>query len=606
MKNISVKFAGVFAVVAFALTATSASAQTAAELQAMIAQLQAQIASMSGGSTAPVASTTFTRDLTLGSTGADVVALQTWLESKGFLTIPAGTSKGYFGELTRAALAKYQMSAGISPAAGYFGPATRAKIAMTGGSTTPSTPSTGLKGGAGDIESIDDTTSGTETTLGEGKTENVVGFDIEADDNSDLAITSIKLDITTADGESTRLTRYLEEVAIVVDGDEVGTVDASDFSRNGSVSTATISLDDAVVEAGEEVRFYVALTAADSINDSELGADMLEVEVSRIRFEDASGAILTADVNTSTEIVPVSVDLEDATENDDAKVKSSSDTKEAGLLKVEDNNTSDEYNIFTFEFDIDEDSSDLVVLEIPVDLAIVNSTSTDLVVEDMIKDLWLEIDGEMYDDFDFEVDTTVDTSETVTVTFTIDEGDLEIAAGDVVEASLFVEFNEQDGNYSDGVSIEASVDGSDITAENAEGDVFVLDGSATGETQTVQLSAATIDDFRWSVNNTGTIIDFFFTVTAEDEDFDVLAASIDDTIDDTATTSAATLTRSTGDADAISGGFRVLDGDTATFRVRYTLTGSNGQYSEVTIESVAGQEVPDDKQVSPTATINTN
>ncbi len=78
--------------------------------------------------TTTTATATFSRDLTIGSTGADVTALQNWLISKGH-AIPAGAT-GYFGAQTKAALAAYQASAGITPAAGYFGPITRAKIAV--------------------------------------------------------------------------------------------------------------------------------------------------------------------------------------------------------------------------------------------------------------------------------------------------------------------------------------------------------------------------------------------------------------------------------------------------------------------------------------------
>lgn len=70
----------------------------------------------------------FVRNLTVGSSGDDVSSLQTWLEQKGFLVIPTGVAKGYFGNLTRTALAKYQASVGITPAVGYFGPITRAKV----------------------------------------------------------------------------------------------------------------------------------------------------------------------------------------------------------------------------------------------------------------------------------------------------------------------------------------------------------------------------------------------------------------------------------------------------------------------------------------------
>jgi peptidoglycan hydrolase-like protein with peptidoglycan-binding domain len=71
---------------------------------------------------------TFSTDLKRGSEGEEVVKLQTFLESKGFLVMPQGVAKGFFGDRTVAALAAYQAKAGIVPPAGYFGPVTRAKI----------------------------------------------------------------------------------------------------------------------------------------------------------------------------------------------------------------------------------------------------------------------------------------------------------------------------------------------------------------------------------------------------------------------------------------------------------------------------------------------
>jgi tripartite motif-containing protein 71 len=77
--------------------------------------------------------TSFTRDLTLGSTGSDVKQLQMFLNSKGFTVAKTGAgSPGqestYFGPLTQKALAKFQKANGITPAVGYFGPITRSFI----------------------------------------------------------------------------------------------------------------------------------------------------------------------------------------------------------------------------------------------------------------------------------------------------------------------------------------------------------------------------------------------------------------------------------------------------------------------------------------------
>ncbi|MFZ2556247.1 MAG: peptidoglycan-binding protein, partial [Minisyncoccia bacterium] len=79
-------------------------------------------------------SPTFTRDLELGMSGADVVALQVFLNTKGFIVAASGIgSRGnesdYFGARTKAALATYQAANAIVPAAGYFGPKTRAFMA---------------------------------------------------------------------------------------------------------------------------------------------------------------------------------------------------------------------------------------------------------------------------------------------------------------------------------------------------------------------------------------------------------------------------------------------------------------------------------------------
>jgi peptidoglycan hydrolase-like protein with peptidoglycan-binding domain len=67
-------------------------------------------------------------DLTMGSTGQSVAVLQGLLAERGFLNIPFNIPLGYYGSMTKDAVAKYQASLGVSPAVGYFGPLS--KIAM--------------------------------------------------------------------------------------------------------------------------------------------------------------------------------------------------------------------------------------------------------------------------------------------------------------------------------------------------------------------------------------------------------------------------------------------------------------------------------------------
>ncbi|MBY0539668.1 peptidoglycan-binding protein [Patescibacteria group bacterium] len=164
----SMAFIAVIAVtvaIVFSFVATINVAQAAALTQTQISSIVSLLqsfgadantianvqASLNGQPTTPMPSTpsssacTFTRDLTLGATGADVTCLQNALIAKGY-GIAAGAT-GYFGAQTQAAVMKWQAAAGVSPAAGYFGAKSRAAFgssSTTTGPTTPAPAGTGL------------------------------------------------------------------------------------------------------------------------------------------------------------------------------------------------------------------------------------------------------------------------------------------------------------------------------------------------------------------------------------------------------------------------------------------------------------------------------
>lgn len=128
----------------FAVVTPKAEAQSTADiiasLQAQIAALTAQLATLSGSqSSAPAGM--LTKNLSQGMRDSQVSILQGWLKTLPGV-YPEGIVSGYFGSLTRAAVVRYQASKGIAQV-GLVGPQTRGALnaQFSGGVVvTPGTP----------------------------------------------------------------------------------------------------------------------------------------------------------------------------------------------------------------------------------------------------------------------------------------------------------------------------------------------------------------------------------------------------------------------------------------------------------------------------------
>lgn len=274
--NVIAKIAAVVAglglvAMSFAYAAPAVKADTTSDLNAQIAALMAQIQALqaqAGGSAS--ASMTFSKDLTLGSSGADVTALQNWLISKGH-AIAAGAT-GYFGAQTKAALSAYQASAGITPAAGYFGPITRAKVNAAGGvSTTPgTTPVTGLAG-LGRLTNVSTSSLGDVTSdLKEGgSTVAVLGVSGDATDG-DVAVQRVDTTLTIASsGGSANLNKYVQDVSIWLDGKKLATMNAADGDKNGRIWTFRFSGLNGIIKSGKTGEIYVKVTPVSTVDSAE-------------------------------------------------------------------------------------------------------------------------------------------------------------------------------------------------------------------------------------------------------------------------------------------------------------------------------------------------
>jgi len=546
---------------------------------------------------------------------------------------PAGCASGSgYSTTTGAPCTSSSLPAGCSSTAGYS-PTTGVKCSggsSSGGSTSP------LSGGAGDL-TLTTTSTDVEDTLKEGE-EDVKIFGVKAEaDGSDVSITSVKLSFENCDGgdcddadTSENFENYIDEVTVWLGDDQVGSADVEDFTRDsGSPDefSKTISLNGAVVREDEEEKLYVAVTANDSIDTDDLAADW-SIALETMRFTDATGAILSADVGDFDTHLTDNDEFtfEDASSDDDISVKSSSANPEDETIKVEDDDTTDDVLALAFKLDVDEDSADVDVTGMTFTLNLSGSnTST---VEDVVDSLVVEVGGQEFE-ADLDTDSGADgdaDDELSTYSVDLDSGELTIGAGDVEEAKVFLTFHEQDEetNYDNDTTVVVIL--TDIDAETEEDEIADGDISGTpqnGATLTLNTSAATVTATSWSSSESDTVgtLDFFFTVTAEDEDVDVLASSVADTVtsgafDNCTSSSTVACTNGTGseggsltrvsgdDVDTVSGntGFTVAEGETTRFRVRYitTTTGSH----EVTITSVAGQEVDEDDQLSPTVTVD--
>lgn len=106
-----------------------------AQLSGLVATLQslrAQVQARQQGSSFGQGVRAIAMNLGKGSVGADVATLQQFLisQNKGpsAQALAAVGATAYFGDITRAALAEFQASVGISPALGNFGSITRAYV----------------------------------------------------------------------------------------------------------------------------------------------------------------------------------------------------------------------------------------------------------------------------------------------------------------------------------------------------------------------------------------------------------------------------------------------------------------------------------------------
>jgi peptidoglycan hydrolase-like protein with peptidoglycan-binding domain len=440
-----------------------------------------------------------------GSPSAYVMALQTNLNVCAMAN-PALVADGKYGPKTTAAVAAFQVANGGLTVDGQAGPLTQAALVAkcAGTTTTPSTGgSTTLSGGAGDA-TITSTSTDVETSVKEGESDvNVLGFQVEAD-GSDINVSNVKLVLSNNDyaNSSEKLTDYVDTVSVFMGDKEVGSADASDFSKDSGspdTYTKTISLSNAVVKEGKKVKFYVAFTAIDNIDSDDLTAGW-DIDLDTVRYNDATGAILS-DSPSAPDVTDV--DFEDASTDDDLSIKSSSANPVASNITVEADNSTNDVLVGAFKFDVDDNSSDVTLNEFPVVITIDDADNTGTDPSAVIDTVTVKIDGTSYE-AELDSDNLSGGDGDATYLVDLSDEDVTIDAGDQAEVKIYVAFNDQDGNYGNGTTIAASVDGSDVDAEGA--DDLSASGSFTGKTHTLSADVRYAEGLSVSVPGEGIVV----------------------------------------------------------------------------------------------------
>jgi peptidoglycan hydrolase-like protein with peptidoglycan-binding domain len=465
--------------------APSAQAATVAELQALIAQLQQQIAGLSGGAAAG-ASVTFNSDLQVGSTGSDVVNLQNWLISKGFLQ--AGYNTGYFGSLTKAAVMAYQASVGL-PSTGYVGPLTRgrlnasaAPVVVVPPTTTPptTTPPSTNNGEEGQLTDFDNTSSDVESDVDEGEENvNVLGVEFDAED-SDMTLERVDVDITVGSGGSSQLDDYITDVSLVLDGKTLATLDVDEGDEDDDVYSFRFSGLNGMVAEDDTARLYVAVSAVNNVDSSDADVDLtVDIPLNGIRAVDEAG-ISDTYADSAGDVTSETFNITEAEAGDLSLSIDSSDNLDRTVTVDDDSDTND---IEILSFTLESESSDNNIEEIEIDLATTTATST--AFSAVIKQLTLYADGKEV------ASESVSDNANGSATVLFDNLDIDIAEDDEVEFVVKADFDDE-ADTREGFAFEATVDASQIEAEDAEGDSVTVSGDVTGGVIELRTSGITV------------------------------------------------------------------------------------------------------------------
>ena len=265
-----------------------ASADVISDLQAQINSLMAQLQALQGLSSSTSSSVpavcvgvTFSRNLTVGSTGADVKCMQTLMNAHGYQLATSGSgSPGnettFFGPRTLAKVQALQAAQGWTPA-GQVGPLTRGLLNswLVSSTTTPTTPTTPVPTGAGLTVALASDNPTTGTIVDGQALASLAKLTFWNGDNAQVTVTGLKLKRIGVSADASLTNVYLFNGAVrLTDGSAVSETMINFNNTSGlftvpSMGSVTISvLSDVNGTSGETVGMQVVSATSVTTNAS--------------------------------------------------------------------------------------------------------------------------------------------------------------------------------------------------------------------------------------------------------------------------------------------------------------------------------------------------
>lgn len=561
----------------------------------------------------------FNTNLTVGSTGADVVALQTWLISSGYniSAIASGAAaKGYFGSQTKAAVQAYQTANGV-PSTGFVGPLTRGKL---NGTAAVATVATGCPAGytctlatgntlpavvGGSVEGALDknlSLGDVETTLDEADVDaKVVGVEFRAHGSDEIIQRADVVFSLAASSGSTRLDRYVTSVSLWLNGQKLATLPATQATRDGSVSTLRFAGLSGKVSAEQTARLYVTVDAVSTIATAENGQNItVQIPASGVRAVDTSGITDTFFSSAYSNVFSVgtatggTLTISEATTN-----------PLAAQVKADANNTVTGVTLTSFT--LRAKNSAVTITDLPIGLSVTGANVNSIVSNVTLKNGATALRTKSVSDsasssvvvFD-NINLTIPKDGTVTLTVV---GDIKkfvapFTTGDTLTASTTKELT--------GWSVEDAA-GDAVTSSGSD-----LKGSATGGTVTFRATGVSVVAGDISVSKNAATVSgqgdqtqytIKFAVSADDEDLFIDKSNQLATSPSSAGAGiawATTTTSTSGSTDAgsanmsaegtntgdITAAYKVNAGSTRVFTLNVTLTATSTGYTGVRLTGI--------------------